>query len=297
MPALRAAECHVWRFSLDGHAEHAEAWAATLLDDEERAAAERFRTDLLVRRYIVAHGALRHLLSLYGAGRPADIRFEREEWGRPWCRIPAEPDLQFSLSHCEDSAILAVARCRIGADLEQLRVIPEMSCLVRHIFGPDELRHFERLRPAAREGAFIRAWTLKEAFAKAIGEGLGFPLVEAEIAAGYPPAKGGFGAIHDRRGGGEWTAVALPPWAGFAASVAASAPIDEIVVVEPAFGRQVDNPAGAVSIRREFRLRPARPQVSHPRTFGWSEIRLARRGKSRPPAAGSAGFHGTLRVG
>jgi hypothetical protein len=88
----------------------------------------------------------------------------------------AEPSIPSSLSHSNGWAAVAraPAGCRVGVDLEFHRERNVLG-IARFAFDPEEIALLERLSPQLRDPAFYTLWTMKEAFAKA----LGIPLLEA----------------------------------------------------------------------------------------------------------------------
>jgi len=63
----------------------------------------------------------------------------------------------------------------VGIDVEAVRPI-EAGQLAEGYFSSDEYQELALLSARARELRFFDAWTLKEAYAKAIGDGLHLPL-------------------------------------------------------------------------------------------------------------------------
>lgn len=70
---------------------------------------------------------------------------------------------------------------RIGVDLEYVRADINVVGLARSYFSTDEFRPFSRLRASEQCEAFYRAWTRKEAYLIACGEGLSFGLDQVEV--------------------------------------------------------------------------------------------------------------------
>jgi 4'-phosphopantetheinyl transferase len=146
-----------------------DSWADRL-DAAEQARAARFRQAADREAYIAVHALLRALLSaLPGAPPPQDWRFAAEPAGRP---VALGLGLGVSLSHTGGMVACAVGPRETGVDVEALdrAVAPEVlapSCLTQ-----DEAAAMLALPVAARPGRFLRLWTLKEAVAKATGEGL-----------------------------------------------------------------------------------------------------------------------------
>ncbi len=97
--------------------------------------------------------------------------------GAPLLLAPKSP-LEISVSGRENFCAVAMAPSPIGVDIEPLRDMePPWSLL--HRGERDALANF---RGAARRDAFLRLWTAKEAYLKALG--LGFSREPAEFAIG-----------------------------------------------------------------------------------------------------------------
>jgi 4'-phosphopantetheinyl transferase len=208
---------HVWRIPLATSAERRRALAMHL-SESERARAMRLRFDHDRERYVVAHGALRALLSAYVARPPAAIRFLRGELGKP--SIDAS-DLGFSFSRSGDLALCAIARGRaVGIDVEQRRAASGLAELARLCFSPLEIATLERLPAARRADAFLAGWTRKEAYLKGRGTGLAVPLDDFDVSiAPDAPAR----LLASRRHADDparWMLLDLSPATGYAAALA-----------------------------------------------------------------------------
>jgi 4'-phosphopantetheinyl transferase len=145
-----------------------------LLDDAERARGERFVQAVHRRRFRVGRAMLRRTLAAWTGMPAARITFEYEVNGKPAMRDgPA-----FNVSHSEGTLLIGVAECgrRLGVDVEVLRPISDRLALATANFARDEVRALERVPPAEQDEAFLRIWTCKEAFIKAVGDGLAIPL-------------------------------------------------------------------------------------------------------------------------
>jgi len=187
---ITLSEVHVWRIDR-------RAWAArrvelaALLDVDERARAARFKFDRLTLNFTIAHGRQRAILGRYLAMDPAALRFRVGAHGKPELDLAgAAPPLRFNLSHSGDFALLAVTReRRIGVDLEAMtRAIGELEDIAERFFSPAEVAAWRALAPGARRHAFFLCWTRKEAFLKALGDGISCPLdsFEVELRPGVP---------------------------------------------------------------------------------------------------------------
>lgn len=187
---LPSGELHVWFVDLNPLA-LAPGVGEDALSPDERARAEKFVHLRDRRRFVAAHLALRELLGCY-LGRPGrELAFAIGPRGKPSLAGPADAWLRFNLSHSQDGALIACARgCEVGVDLEWMRESVDADLIVASTFSPDEQTEWAALPKKARNEAFFAGWVRKEAYVKALGEGLGHPTqaytVRLESAA--PPA-------------------------------------------------------------------------------------------------------------
>jgi 4'-phosphopantetheinyl transferase len=185
---LTAPAIDVWRVSLAGLDGDPHGLRRLLCNDERRRA-ERFAFDRDRDRFVVAHAALRGILSLY-AGVPASaLEFRCDPGGKP--RLARQPGPQFNLSHSADRALLAVAWHReLGVDVEAMRPLDDLDGLAATCFSPLERRTLAAVPEGRRLDAFFDGWTRKEAVLKLLGDGLSRELdsFDVTLAPGEPPA-------------------------------------------------------------------------------------------------------------
>lgn len=156
----------VWRVDLIGDI----GYCAAVLSDAERSRLARRRGDAR-RRFIRSHGALRDIAGTYTGTGAAEVGLS-SAYGTAPC---APGGLHVSLSHCEEVALVAVARSPVGVDVETLTVAgdEDLADLADLVLHPSERAGFDGAGCATRPRAFLRLWTRKEAVLKARGEGLG----------------------------------------------------------------------------------------------------------------------------
>lgn len=203
----------VWTVRLDDPLVLAQA--RTVLSPEKEASARRFATVTLGNRYAAAHGALRILLGRWLGRDPREVRFFRNVCGKPF----VEGGPYFSLSHAEGLAVVAIFPDReVGVDIERVRPFPAMADIAEQFFSSGERAWIAGGVPS--ESRFFRCWVLREAFVKALGEGLSFPLDRFCIRP--PDDRGGDGVSLILKDGGS-PDVDLTEWhpaEGFAGALA-----------------------------------------------------------------------------
>lgn len=160
------------------------------LSTDERVRAERFYFEQDQKRFIVGRGLLRTILSCYLDIEPSQLQFCYGRRGKPaLAAILSESKLKFNLSHSQGLALYAIAYdCEIGVDIEHVRPIAEAEQIAERFFCVRENAVFRALPPNQKQEAFFNCWTRKEAYIKAIGDGLAWPLnqIEVSLAPGEP---------------------------------------------------------------------------------------------------------------
>lgn len=218
---LRPGEVHLWRAPLDLHASIIETLYGTLAADE-RERAGRFRFPEGRARFTAARGILRDILGRYTGADPASLQFGRQPSGKPFLLAgPGAGKIQFNLSHSKGMGLYGVTLGRpVGVDVESIRPDVEFSRIAERFFTSKEAVALRNCPADLQAAAFFRCWTRKEAFIKAIGEGLAFGLgnFEVSIEPGDPDALLGVGA--DPAAVHRWHLADVEAPAGFAAAVA-----------------------------------------------------------------------------
>ncbi|MGH9867320.1 MAG: 4'-phosphopantetheinyl transferase family protein [Candidatus Polarisedimenticolia bacterium] len=216
---LPEGELHLWRIRLHGPVESV-ARAAALLSDDERDRMARYRFEPHRRRFALRRGAMRVILAGYLDADPRKLSFRYTDRGKPELAGHGG-SLRFNLSDSEDLAILGIADGRrIGVDVERLTEVPEMDDIARNHFSEHELQQYAGAAPASRTRCFYNAWTRKEAWLKARGDGLSAELsgFDVTLAIGRPAR---LLEVRGERGEAQrWCLYACTPAAGYVAAVA-----------------------------------------------------------------------------
>jgi 4'-phosphopantetheinyl transferase len=176
---------HVVRLKLDVDASQIEVLRRVLSDDE-LVRADRFKFSEPRSRFIVCRAALRCLMGHVLECDPATIRFSYGSHGKPqWAgrENSTETPIEFSVSHSADLALIAIAlERRVGVDLEHHDHKVRIHKLAARFFSQRESSELSSLAPEKQLAGFYRGWTCKEAFLKATGFGLAFPLSQFSVA-------------------------------------------------------------------------------------------------------------------
>jgi 4'-phosphopantetheinyl transferase len=215
---LDARKVHVWSVRTEAPEAIAASFEQVLAPDERDRAA-RFHFDPLRHSFVLAHGALRMLLGRYLNTSPATIRFEYGSKGKP--ALAPRTSLDFNMSHSGGLVVFAFTRgCEIGVDLEQIHSIEDMHTIADRFFCPEEAAELMSLPVNQREHAFFLCWTRKEAYIKAIGDGLSAPLNDFRVTLRPTQPARFIHLAHDTNTAQEWMLHDLQLASNYAAALA-----------------------------------------------------------------------------
>jgi N-acetylglucosaminyldiphosphoundecaprenol N-acetyl-beta-D-mannosaminyltransferase len=222
--SLTPGEVHVWAVPLEMSQLDRDRCVADLSEDERERAA-KFIRDVHCHRFIAAHSALRRILAGYLGRSAYSLQFHAGPNGKPELANDLAETLHFNLAHSENLALIAVGtNPGIGVDVERVRLLNDFDELVGRFFSAREAALFNSLDVQSKPQAFFNLWTRKEAWLKAVGEGISHSLSLVEVAflkgdeaklLGLPP---GFDGQRDH-----WSLINLTPAAAFTGAVAIGA--------------------------------------------------------------------------
>lgn len=141
---------------------------------------------------MAARALTRAALSRYAPVDPRAWTFDQTELGKPQVAGPrGVPPLHFNVSHTQGLVVCLLAHARaVGVDVEFLGRPSDIALLSRRCLSAAEQQALGALPESAQARRFLVHWTLKEAYLKARGIGLGLPLAEITILADDDPATG-----------------------------------------------------------------------------------------------------------
>jgi 4'-phosphopantetheinyl transferase len=212
-------QVHVWLADLDEFEGERRGLELTLSPDESDRAG-RFCFEEHRFRYVVARGLLRALLGRELDVHPSEVRFAYGAHGKP--RLDGDAGrLAFNVSHSGGFAVYALGHeGPIGVDIEAHRPISDRDEIAARFFAPGERRRLRDVPEARRGHAFFDCWARKEAFVKAVGEGLSHPLDRFEVSVDPRCAACLLAVDDDPDEAGRWTLAALPAISGHSAALA-----------------------------------------------------------------------------
>jgi 4'-phosphopantetheinyl transferase len=165
---------HIWQANLKSLKEFPKDMSESLSPNElERASKLKFTNDR--DHFIVRHYLLRLILSKYCDCKPQELMFSYNSYHKPFINIPEFREIKFNMSSSDDSLIIGLSNQNdIGIDVEKVRETDNLERIALENFSQGELDYLNSEKD--KTTAFYNIWTRKEAFIKAFGKGIYFPL-------------------------------------------------------------------------------------------------------------------------
>ena len=140
--------------------------------------------------------------------------------------------LDFSVSHSADLALIAIAAGRrVGVDVEQHDAKVRILKLAARFFSPREAAQLASLSEYDQLAGFYRGWTCKEAYLKATGLGLSFPLSKFTVALNPHEPASLLDVVDQPDEAARWRMQSLDVATGFSAALLVEAASHEVVHV------------------------------------------------------------------
>lgn len=171
----------IWQFPIPEALQEISDLLPLLSRDEQEAAVRHvFPIDRI--RALFSKALLRYLLSHYVNHDPKELIFKKNKFGKPYLWIDDKPSpLQFNISHTSDQIAIAFSRTtELGIDIEKIREVPEYKTITEKYMSALEYKDLLGFPTEKQLAAFFHYWTMKEAFLKGLGIGIGegFPFLK-----------------------------------------------------------------------------------------------------------------------
>jgi 4'-phosphopantetheinyl transferase len=219
-PHLDVGEAHVWRLKVSGA-------DSPILSPDEQVRADRFALPQHRLAFAARRTWLRRLLAHYLGCGPLEIEFTYGPDGKPEISsdLVRGIPLRFSSSHSGDWLLIAVTlETDIGVDIERIDAQRDYESIAAESLSSGELAAFKVLAEDEKPSVFVKVWTQKEAFVKAIGKGITYPLRNVEVSLGLETS-GGLIGLGDGTGNvSEWTLTSFEPAESHHAAIAIARP-------------------------------------------------------------------------
>lgn len=147
----------------------------SILSNEEREKYQRFHFDKDRHSYLISHVLVRKTLSRYCEVLPEKWQFTFNQHGKPEVSPKIQcPNLKFNLSHADGmSACVVTLGNDCGVDVENIQRKNKLDAVAKRMFAGKELEVILNSDGENKQKNFFNFWTLREAYVKALGTGLG----------------------------------------------------------------------------------------------------------------------------
>ncbi len=166
---LKEEDLHIWQVSLvSNHALLDICKSALCSADQEKSKWLKFKKDQ--NKYLISQGVLRLLLADYLNIKTSEINISRHEKGKPF--VENDRSIFFNMSNSGNLCVYAFRKnTEVGIDIEEKRSLPDLDDLIKKNLTKTEIEYINK-KPQMKSNNFFRFWTMKEAYLKAIGEGM-----------------------------------------------------------------------------------------------------------------------------
>jgi 4'-phosphopantetheinyl transferase len=172
----------IWRTSLDLSSADVNEYF-DLLDDGEKNRVDKYKSSKRSNEFIITRGLLRKIIAGLFKVPASSFQFKYTDKDKPFLTadILGVP-LSFNISHSSSCALIAIGLNRdLGIDIEKIREDIDFMKLARRFFSKKESESLGNYPNEDIPSAFFSCWSRKEAFVKAIGDGISFGLSEFSI--------------------------------------------------------------------------------------------------------------------
>ena len=223
---LSEEEAHVWRADLEID-ERVQSSLLNLLSPDEKRRALKFRFAKDSRNFIATRGILRSLIGKYLEIKPAEVCFQYNQFGKPG--ITNNNPLQFNISHSQNMALFAFSKKHnVGVDVEFLNPNIQVKDIAINFFSRNEIRKLLSLPDQQKPLGFFNCWTRKEAFIKAVGAGLSFPLDKFEVSMEPDKPAKLLATDWDPNAASKWSIYSISLGSNFVGSLAIEGLVDKV---------------------------------------------------------------------
>ena len=147
-----------------------------LLTDQEQQKIQQYKHQATQHTALVTRGFARLVLAEYSEQAATTLAFKRNKHGKPELENNNR-NIRFNLSHNNNLIVMAVCvDDDIGCDIEDPKRKISIEPISRRYFAKQEHQQLIALSNQIQQQRFFEIWTLKEAFVKATGIGIGLGL-------------------------------------------------------------------------------------------------------------------------
>lgn len=171
-------ETHIWKLKLDAQQFYFQH-CYDALSEIEKSRADFYEFESVRNNYIISQGGMRIILSLYLQIPVGEVKIGRHDKGKPFSLD--DHHLFFNNTNSGEYVLYAFSRSgEVGIDLENHRPLDDLEEMIVKNNSQKEQEWINK-KPELRSERFFKLWTVKEAYVKAIGEGMRLPPEDLEF--------------------------------------------------------------------------------------------------------------------
>ncbi len=146
----------------------------TYLTKKEKEKLAKYQQKKDKENFLIARFLLKNFIAQKNNIKIKDIIINTDNCNRPYLCKPAL-SWDFNISHSGAWVVMALSNeSKVGIDVEKIKTLD--LTLSQNYFSLSEQKYLKKQKKENRLNAFFYIWTLKEAYLKALGKGLYFPL-------------------------------------------------------------------------------------------------------------------------
>ena len=182
---LTDGEVHIWWVPMDID-EQLQQQFLPLLTERQKIKLNRLPNDTLKVRYIAGRGYLFQLVAAYLGVEPQELKFDFGKLGKPYINSElGELQFNFSDTFSPDKGGMGLfgfsRKHELGVDLEWAGRTGRFQQIMKRRFSENEQHLLNSENPAEQSAHFLSCWTRKEAYGKALGLGIRYPMREIDL--------------------------------------------------------------------------------------------------------------------
>jgi len=198
-----------------------------LLSEAELKRAGKFRFKEDYATFVFGRAILKYLLGSYLSLNPKEIELQTIKNGKPY--FENDQQLSFNISHSGDGIALAFGHFKeLGVDIEYRKRKVEFIELAKRFFSKNEFEKLKQLTGEDLSIAFFNCWTRKEAFIKAKGDGLSFPLKEFEVSLFNNEETELLNTFFRPKEKKEWSLISFQPYENYTGALAVKGALERV---------------------------------------------------------------------
>ena len=197
-----------------------------LLDEQEQGRVTKYKSSKRSNEFIITRGLLRKIIATLFSISPVSFRFKYTDKEKPFLTTDIfDVPLSFNISHSYNNAIIAIGLDRdLGVDIEKIRHNINFKKLAERFFSQKESQNLNNYPDEEIPSVFFSCWSRKEAFVKALGDGISFGLSDFSVSITPDLDNIKLETAYDPADARHWSITNIPTGQGYAAAICSNRP-------------------------------------------------------------------------